>query len=380
MAARTAARGAAERNASGQAGVLSRRALNRALLQRQMLLRREPVSPDVAIERLLGMQAQAPYAPYVGLWTRLDGFAHDELSALLLDRRAVRIVLMRSTVHLVTGRDGLTLRPLTQPVLERQFRGSPYGKRLAGMDTDAIVAAGRALLEERPLTTTDAARVLRERWPDADAESVAHVLRTALPLVQVPPRGVWGQGGLPLCTTAEHWLGRPLDAAPSADAMMLRYLSAYGPATVADVQAWSGLTRLREVAERLRPRLRTFRDEGGNELLDVPDAPLPDPDTPAPVRYLPEYDNALLSHADRTRIITPEQGARVFTRGALLVDGFVRGAWTLARAKGVATLKVEAFAKLAKTERAEAEDEGGRLLAFAATDAEGREIEWKVAG
>jgi len=380
MAARAAARGAAGRGTAGSGGVLTRRALNRALLRRQMLLCRADLSAADAIERLVGMQAQAPYAPYVGLWTRLSGFRADDLSALLLDRRAVRIVAMRFTVHLLTGRDCLALRPLMQPVLERQFRGSAYGKRLAGMDADAIAVAGRALLEGRPLTITDAGKRLCERWPEADGESIAHLLRTALPLVQVPPRGVWGRGGLPLCTTAEHWLGRPLAANPSPGEMMLRYLRAFGPASVADVQAWSGLTRLREVAGRLRPRLRTFRGEDGNELFDVEDGPLPDPDTPAPVRYLPEYDNALLAHAERSRIIAREHAPRVFTRGALLVDGFVRGAWTIVRAKGVATLKVETFAQPSKPERAEVEDEGARLLDFAAGEAKGREIEWKAAG
>jgi len=379
MDGRAAVRKGSRRGGAAPGEVLGRRALNRALLERQMLLRRDPISPEVAVERLVGMQAQAPLAPYVGLWTRLDRFGHDELSALLLDRRAVRIVLMRSTVHLVTGRDCLALRPLMQPVLERQFRGSQFGKRLAGFDLDEIAAAGRALLVGQPMTATEAAKALGARWPGADPESVAHVLRMALPLVQVPPRGVWGQGGLPLVTPAEHWLGRALAAAPSPDEMMLRYLAAFGPASVADVQAWSGLTRLREVAERLRPRLRVFRDEAGGELLDVPGAPLPDPDTPAPVRYLPEYDNALLSHADRTRIITPAQGARVFMRGALLVDGFVRGAWTVARAKGVATLRIEAFAKLANAERREVEEEGARLLEFVAAEAKAREIALEVA-
>ncbi len=359
--------------------VLGKRALNRALLERQMLLRRAGHSAEAAIERLVGMQAQSPNAPYVGLWTRLERFRTDDLATLLLERRAVRIVLMRGTVHLVTARDCLELRPLMAPVLEQQLRGSQYGKRLAGLDVDAILAAGRALLEERPLTITDAAKVLQERWPDADSDSVAHALRAYLPLVQVPPRGVWGKGGMPLCTTAEHWLGRPLAADPSPDEVMLRYLAAFGPASVADVQAWSGLTRLREVAERLRPYLRTFRDEHGTELLDIPDAPLPDADTPAPVRYLPEYDNALLSHADRTRIVTPEQSRRVFTRGALLVDGFVRGAWTIRTARGTATLRVEAFARLSGSERAEVEEEGGRLLEFAAAGAKAREIELTVA-
>jgi hypothetical protein len=379
MAARPAAKGGSVRTAKASGEVLSRRALNRALLERQMLLRRAPVSTEDAIERLVGMQAQAPYAPYVGLWSRLEGFRTDDLAKLLQERRAVRIVLMRSTVHLVTARDCLALRPVMQPVLEQQLRGSQAGKRLAGLDVDAVVAAGRALLEERPHTATAAAALLAERWPGADVESIAHALRGFLPLVQVPPRGVWGQGGLPLCTTAEHWLGRPLAADASPDETILRYLAAYGPATVADVQAWSGLTRLREAAERLRPRLRAFRDEHGRELLDLPGAPLPHPDTPAPVRYLPEYDNALLSHADRTRILTPEDGKRIFTRGAVLVDGFARGRWTVAHTRGTATLRIEVFAVLSPAERAEVEEEGGRMMEFVAADSKARVVELEVA-
>jgi hypothetical protein len=379
MAARLAMAGTSKQGAKAAGGVLGQRALNRALLERQMLLRRASTSAEDAVERLVGMQAQAPYSPYVGLWSRLEGFRTEDLAALLLDRRAVRIVLMRSTIHLVTARDCLGLRPVMQPVLEQQLRGSQSGKRLAGLDVRAIVAEGRALLEERPRTAAEAAALLSERWPGADVESIHHAIRALAPLVQVPPRGVWGRGGPPLCTTAEHWLGRALSPETAPDETMLRYLAAYGPATVADVQAWSGLRRLREVAERLRPRLRVFRDQHGRELLDVPGAPLPDPDTPAPVRYLPEYDNALLSHADRTRILTPDHGKRVFTRGAVLVDGFVHGRWTVARSRGTATLRVEAFARLSPAVRAEVEEEGGRMLGFVAADAAVRGVELEVA-
>jgi hypothetical protein len=350
--------------------VLGRRALNRALLARQGLLRRWTTPPAQAVERLVGMQAQAPDPPYVGLWTRLEGFRPDDLARLVEERAVVRIALMRSTIHLVTARDCLALRPLLQPVLDRGFR-SAYGRRLEGMDTAALADAARALVEERPRTFADIGAALGERWPDRDPAALSAAARTLLPLVQVPPRGLWGRSGPAAHTTAEAWLGRPLDPDYRVDDVVLRYLAAFGPATAADVQTWSGLTRRKESVERLRPGLLCFRDEHGRQLFDLPDAPRPDPYTPAPARFMAEWDNVLLSHADRTRVISEEHRRRIFTPngifpGTILVDGFVAGTWKIERHRGAGTLRVEPFAPLAAEDQAALAEEGERLLAFAA--------------
>ncbi|MEV4440570.1 winged helix DNA-binding domain-containing protein [Streptomyces sp. NPDC049577] len=356
--------------------VLATRALNRALLARQLLLRRAELPVLDAVEHLVGLQAQSPPDPYYALAARLDGFAPDQLSGLLEAREAVRIPVMRSTIHLVSARDALVLRPLTQPVLDRSFRGN-HGKRLPGVDLTDLAARARTLVAERPYTFHELGHVLAEHWPDHAPQDLAMAARTLLPLVQVTPRGLWGRSGPVAHTTTEVWLGRDPDPAPGLDTLLLRYLAAFGPASVKDIQTWSGLTRLREPADRLRPRLRVFRDEQGVELLDHPDAPLPDPETPAPVRFLPEFDNIALSHADRARIATPENLRRVWrvnrAHRAFLLDGFIAGIWRVERAGGVATMTVEPFAPMRRGDRPALEEEAGNVLALAAPG-EGHEV------
>jgi hypothetical protein len=266
---------------------------------------------------------------------------------------------MRSTIHSVTAEDCLGLRPLVQPVIERGHAAN-HGKLLDGLNQHAVAEAGRAIVDEEPRTFAELGAALAERWPDRDPQALAMAVRTFVPLVQPPPRGIWGRSRAPRVTSAEHWLGRPLAAVPAED-VILRYLGAFGPASVRDVQAWSGLTRLASVVEALRTRLRAFSDERGVELFDLPEAPRPDPDTPAPPRFLPEYDNALLSHADRTRIVTPDHGRRIFTRGALLVDGFVRGAWRIKNRE----LQLELFEPLSRQDAAAVKEESERLVQFA---------------
>src|ERR671939_1599491 len=355
----------------GRAGAqveLGPRELNRATLERQMLLRRRKLSAVEAIERLVGMQAQAPAPPYVGLWTRLRDFHPDELARLILERRAVRIALMRNTVHLVSARDCLALRPLMQPVFDRTLYSTRANRaHLEGVDVEALVAAGLALLEEKPHTAKELGELLQEQWPERDPASLARAIRHLVPLVQVPPRGLWGKSGPAAHTTAEAWLGRPLDPAPSLEETILRYLGAFGPATVKDVQTWSGLTRLGEVIDRLRGRLRIFRDEQGKELFDLPDAPRSDPDTPAPPRFLPEFDNLILSHADRSRIIANDHRKVIASRNGMvpatvLIDGFVRGTWKTERTRGKATLVIESFEPLSKKDCDALAEEGYRLF------------------
>ena len=360
--------------------VLDARALNRALLERQLLLRRSTISTEEAIERLVGLQAQIPADPYVGLWSRLQDFRTDDLAKLIVDRKAVRMGLMRATIHLATARDALALRPVLQPALERTFQsGSPFGRQLIGVDMERLLKIGRELVDERPLTSAELRPILHKRWPKRDEDSLVMAMSYLLPLVQVPPRGVWGATAQPRRTTLETWLGRPLGKTRSPDAMILRYLAAFGPATTGDARTWSGLGGLSEVFERLRPGLETYRDERGRELFDVPDGPLPDPETPAPPRFLPVYDNLVLSHDDRARVVRPFDPKRLgymagASFGSVLIDGFVGATWTVKRNATTATLRVAFIDKVSKRERVAVEDEGARLLTFAAPAATTREV------
>lgn len=355
--------------------VLTRRELNRSLLARQMLLRRVELPAIDVVERLVGMQAQVPTDPYTALWSRIEGFKAEELSELIAERRAVRAVgLMRTTIHLVSARDALTIRSLMQPVLDKAWQYSPFSRTLAGADVSEVVAAGLELLAERTNVATELGKRLQERWPEADANSMGYAIRFLVPVLQPPPRGLWGKGGLAFVETIERWLGRPLDPSPSVDDIVVRYLAAFGPATTKDVQVWSWLTGMREVLERLRPRLRTFRDEKGRELFDVPDAPYPDPDAPAPVRFLPEYDNIALSHDDRTRVIDRKFTEDIWMRGSILVDGFIRGTWRIDTKRGESILQIGLFDSLTSSDRADVATEAELLAGFLVPDARTRDI------
>ncbi len=363
------------------APVLGRRALNRTLLARQLLLERvdRPV-PDV-IEYLVGLQAQEPPDPYVALWTRIEGFDPLALSRLIEERGAVRMGHLRGTLHLVTARDALAQYPLIADVLARMWRSSPFAKRLVGVDLQPVLARARAVLEERPRTPSELGAVLGQAWPDLDATSLAYAARFLLPLVQVPPRGLWRRSGRPTNTTAEAWLGAQMTDRPSVDDLLVRYLAVFGPATVGDMRVWSSLTGLREVVDRLRPRLRTFRDEAGRELFDVPDGVIADAGLPAPIRFLPQYDNVFLAHDDRSRILSDGVSVpELAWRGGVLVDGFVAAAWRIERERRRATMTVTLAQPASAQQRDDIEAEAVRLLSFVAAGAEPREVTLVHAG
>jgi Winged helix DNA-binding domain len=362
--------------------ILGRRALNRALLERQLLLRRAGLSVGDTIEHLIGLQAQAIAPPYYALWSRLGRFDPHELGRMLTDREAVRMTLMRGTVHLVTVRDALLLRPLVQVVIERGHNGA-FGRRMGGADIGELQRAVREELDGEALGARELGRRLVARGIGDDVEAMGNATRAHMPLVQVPPRAVWGKSGQAKYATLAAWTGRSLERSPSIDEVVLRYLGAFGPASAMDMQNWSGLTKLREAFERLRPRLLTFRDEAGRELFDLPDAPRPDPGVPAPVRLLGEYDNVLLGHADRTRIIPADfPWMEMLAPGRFvsnfLVDGMLRGTWWIERdGKRSATLAMRPFGELSPAERDEVAAEAERMVEFSEPDAAERDVRFE---
>ncbi|MCU7725561.1 winged helix DNA-binding domain-containing protein [Actinoplanes sp. KI2] len=337
---------------------MSRRAVGRATLARQHLLARATVPAIDAVEHLAGMQCQAPLAPYVGLWTRLQGFRSDDLSRLIERRQVVRLHMMRNTLHLVSAADCLAWRALFDPLLRAEF-AAHFRLDVDQLGGPELFGHARELLRLRPQTRRELGRLLNERWPGSDPTALAYAVTHHLPVCQVPPRGVWGKSGQAKWALVEDWLGAPLRVAP-VDDLVRRYFGAFGPATVADVQVWSGLTRLAEVIERMG--LHVFRGPDGQTLFDLPDAPRPAEDTPAPPRFLPEYDNLLLSHQDRGRVnpdgrpvpLPPGNGA---TSGTFLIDGVWRGTWSVRDS----AVHVEPFGRLPAGDRDPLLDEAARL-------------------
>jgi hypothetical protein len=357
---------------------LSTRRLNRALLARQFLLERRKATPLQVVSHLVGLQAQVARPPFVGLWTRIRDFERGDLLRLLTARKVVRLTAMRGTLHLMTARDAIALRGALQPMLSRGMT-SILGSRAKGLDLDALIATGRTFFSRGP-ATFDALRIhLKERHPRADERAMAYAIRMHLPIVQMPTDAAWGFPASADFTLAETWLGQAIATGESpAHELVKRYLAAFGPATPADAQTWSGLQGLREVFEALRPRLATFRDERNRELFDLPAAPRPAEDTPAPIRFLPEFDNVLLSYADRSRVLDDRSGKlttkNLLVPGTFLLDGFVAGTWKAERKPKLATLTLSPFQRVPRAFAADLEKEARALLEFLEPDAPVREV------
>lgn len=360
--------------------VLTKRDLNRAFLARQMLISRCPVTVAVVLDRLLGLQAQEAAPPFVGLWTRIEGFQRDDLARLIRDRAVVRATLLRGTLHLAGAGDYLAYRSTFQPLFDAALK-SVLRDRTSGVDVAALVESGRRLFADEPRTFTRMREALLELFPGGDDRAMGYTVRMRVPLVSIPDDSRWAYRGDPDFADAASWLGKSPDPEPRAEELVLRYLAAFGPAAAVDVQAWSGLGGAREVLNGLRPSLVTFRDERKRELFDLPDAPRPASETPAPVRFLPGFDNAILGHADRSRIIADEHRPRVTTKNlqvlpTFLVDGYVAGTWKVAGAGAKAKLTVSPFGRLTAAVRAALTKEGEELLRFVEPDAAKLTIEF----
>ncbi|GIH94655.1 winged helix DNA-binding domain-containing protein [Planobispora siamensis] len=360
---------------------LTARRLNRATLARQMLLAREKADVVTAVERLGGMQAQEARHPFTGLWTRIEGFRREDLHRALHERSVVRGMMMRATLHLVSAADYAGFHAAVDPVLAAALNGR--GQLTAGLDLEALLPVARTILADGPRDFTALRALLQEEFPEANDRALGYAVRTRLPLVMVPTQDRWAFPPSADFTLAETWLeekdgGKGASGDP-AEELVLRYLAAFGPATAADAQTWSGLKGLRAVLDGLRPKLVTFRDEKGRELFDLPEAPRPEEDVPAPARFLPDFDNLVLAHADRTRLMAEEYRPRVTTknlrvRATFLWDGLVRGTWQAETKRKTAVLILTAFEPLPEDAIAALTTEGEELLRFLEPDATAYEV------
>lgn len=350
------------------------RDLNRTLLARQWLLERVDATATATIEHLIGLQGQNPLDAYYSLWSRLRGFQPEALAELLERRDCVRLSFLRATIHLTTTDDALRVRPALQDVHERVlFSGSPFGRHVRDFALDDLLAAGAEWTTARPRSIADLRRLVAPRWPDRDDHALAQVIRYLLPLVQVTPRGVWGKSKRAEWTPIEHWVGQSLGPVAAKQDVILRYLYAFGPSSVADIATWSGWTGVADLVEPIRHQLVSVEHpDTGRELLDLPDGRRVGADTHAPVRFLPEYDNVLLGHKDRARIVGgpfPEGLIPVDTGVRfLLVDGFIGGHWTVEADRSDAELTLVPLTDWTRAQRRDVLDEGRRLLTFAAPD------------
>jgi hypothetical protein len=335
--------------------VLTQRELNRALLARQLLLERVHLPLPRAVDRFGGIQAQYAPSSYVAMWTRLEGFRRDQLTRALERRTVVQGTLLRGTIHIVSRREyWLWAEAIREPRREWLRRAWP---KLAALDVEAVNRTLRDALRDGPLHRNElVALVGKDAFQASD-----------LNLVRVPPSGTWEHRRADLYAAAEDWVGpNDADAEAGRELLVRRYLAAFGPARAADIQGWAaiGLPRIKAVLERLE--LRRFRDEHGRDLVDLPRAPLPDPETPAPARFIPVWEAMLLVHARRTGVLTEDFRPILFnsrlpaSMSTFLLDGVVAGAWRYERGR----ILLQPFRKLTRAERAQLKDEQERLAAF----------------
>lgn len=358
---------------------LTLRQLNRATLARQMLLERESASVVEAVERLAGMQAQEPRPPFVGLWSRLEGFRRDELIEALAGYEVVRGPLMRSTLHLLSAADFAAFRPALAPALNVAVRA--LGSQADGLESAEVLPVATELLEQEPRDFNELRALLSERFPDVHHRALGYAVRTQLPLVMVPTDDPWAFPRLSKFALADGLIGNRLPADGSPEPMIRSYLAAFGPATAADFVEWSGLKRIKPAFEELRPTLAVFEDESGRELFDLPDAPRPDAEIPAPIRFLPEFDNLVLAHADRSRILADEHRPGLVTKNlrvkaTFLLDGRVAGTWSVERKGKKACLRIVPFEPLSSGAAKQLAEEGERLLRF--TEGEDATLDVKI--
>ncbi|KJK51481.1 hypothetical protein UK23_06680 [Lentzea aerocolonigenes] len=331
---------------------LSNRTLNRTLLARQLLLERTSMPIVEAVEHLGGLHAQAPVPPYLALWTRLKPYKFDALSKLIIDRSLVRMTLWRGTLHLISASDVYLMRTALQPELNKWARNVMPPAERVEIDLDKLTRITREFVDTDPRTVAEIGAHLEEHFPEARARELSTQAQMLVPMVQVPPRGIWGVGGIPQNIAMTTWLGKDLPAEAAVHELITRYLRAFGPATLADMQAWSRLIGLKAHAADLD--LVEYRNEAGKVLLDVPDGVIVDESTPAPARLLPAFDSVMFGHADKTRIMSDDARARWgAVRNAVfpptfLVDGFVRGTWNVVETKDTATLTIEPYFKTFK--------------------------------
>ena len=350
---------------------ISQRQLNRTLLSRQMLLGPVSLQADKAVERLVAVQAQVASPPYFGLWARVGGFEPAHLMSLRDSGKVVRAALLRSTLHWVTAADYRWIRPVIQPALEKAWQGF-FGVRKSGIDVAPLCEVALGILQDGPISLNALSDGLLREFPSWNKEAMEYGVRTHLPLVQVSPAGAW-KGG-----TAARYQLVDVDDAVDAARLVRRYLAAFGPATARDVAAWAGFTAIGKAMPR---DLVEYQDEAGRVLYDLPGLEIVDGDFPAPVRFVAEYDNLVLAHADRSRVLPEVHRKKVLlTAGrvcaTVLIDGFVGGVWKLERDKKVLRVRVELFAEPSKKLRKELDQEGAKLMAFA--EAHELDVRWIV--